>query len=180
MCSGKCAENFTNVVSKQSIFKWPKEWPKEWPGQNTQNNSSWPLQLGSAHQTHCFLQLLKTTARQLEDMTVQAKEFFDVKGQCQDSQGNPSQKSVKSISHLVEGLRKINGSSNEFDPELKDVISMKSLTTMNNEYFNGILRDFNPTLKVLDVSRYFVDACEDTHYTLVWAGSPFFTREKRG
>ena len=76
LCSGKRAENFTNLVYKQSIFKWPKDWP----GQNIQNNSSWPLQLGSADQTHYFLQLLKTTARQLEDMTAQAKEFFDVKG----------------------------------------------------------------------------------------------------
>ena len=39
-------------------------------------------------------------------MTVQAKGFFDVKGQCQGPQGTPSQKSVKSISHLVEGLGK--------------------------------------------------------------------------
>ena len=29
-----------------------------WPGQNTQDNSSWPPQLGLAHQTHCFLRSL--------------------------------------------------------------------------------------------------------------------------
>ena len=39
------------------------------------------------------LQLLKTTARQLEDMTAQGKQLFDVKGQCQGLQGTPSQKS---------------------------------------------------------------------------------------
>ena len=83
------------------------------------------------------LPLLKTTARQLEDMTAQAKEFFHVKGQCQGPQGTPSQKSVKSISHFVEGLRKLKGASNEFDPKLKNVISMKSLTTLSNEYMNG-------------------------------------------
>ena len=44
----------------------------------------------------------------------------------------------------------------------------------------GVLRDFNPTPTVLDVSRYFVDACEDTLYTLVWASFPYFTREKIG
>ena len=57
-----------------------------------------------------------------------------MKGQWQGPQGTPSQKSVKSISHLVEGLCKLKGSSNEFDPKPKDVISMKSLTTLSNEY----------------------------------------------
>ena len=57
---------------------------------------------------------------------------------------------------------------------------MKSLTTLSNEYFNGVLRDFNPPPTVLDVSRYFIDACDDTLYTLVWAGFPYFLREKRG
>ena len=118
------------------------------------------------------LQLLKTTARQLEDMPAQAKEFFDVKGQCQGPQGTLSQKSVKSISHLVEGLCKLKGTSNEFDPKLKNVISMKSLTTLSNDYINGVLRDFNPTPTVLDVSCYFVNPCKDTLYTLVWAGFP--------
>ena len=40
-------------------------------------------------------------------MTTRAKDFFDVKGQCQGLQGTPSQKNIKSISNLIDGLKKI-------------------------------------------------------------------------
>eukprot|EP00794_Sanderia_malayensis_P016353 gene16353-17997_t len=108
------------------------------------------------------------------------KSFFNVNSQCQGPQGTPSQKSVNSISKLLRGLQKLENDVAKHNPDLKSVVKMKALTTLTNKYFNGVLRDFNLTPTVLGVSRNFDDACEDTLYSLVWAGFPYYTRETRG
>lgn len=124
--------------------------------------------------------LLSNASKMLNDIVIKAKDFFNVNGQCQGPQGTPSQKSINSISNLLRGLQKLENNVARHNRDLKSVVKMKALTILTNEYFNGVLRDFNPTPTVLDVSRNFVDACEDTLYSLVWAGFPYYTREKRG
>eukprot|EP00794_Sanderia_malayensis_P021069 gene21069-23124_t len=124
--------------------------------------------------------LLRNASKMLDDVVMIAKSFFNVNGQCQEPQGTPSQKSVNSVSKLLHGLQKLENDVAKHNPDLQSVVKMKALTTLTNKYFDGVLRDFNPTPTVLGVSRNFDDACEDTLYSLVWAGFPYYTRETRG
>ena len=105
--------------------------------------------------------LLSNASKMLADVVMKAKSFFNVNGQCQGPQDIPSQKSVNSISKLLRGLQKLENNVAKHNPDIKSV-KMKAFTTLTNEYFNGVLRDFNPTPTVLDL-----DACEDTLYSLV-------------
>ena len=115
----------------------------------------------------------------LEEMLCNAKKSFNHNLVCQGPQGTPAEKTVGSVKQLSKLLEQLQHLAKTYNPHLLESLKLKSLLTLNNEYFNGIIRDFVPTPTQFDVAVNFVDASEDALYTLVYAGFPYYTREGR-
>ena len=71
---------------------------------------------------------------------------FNVQLVCQGPQGTPSNKTVQSVKQLQQLFEKLHQLAATYNPQLLHSINLKALLTLNNGYFNGVIRDFVPTL----------------------------------
>ncbi|PFX24911.1 hypothetical protein AWC38_SpisGene10473 [Stylophora pistillata] len=124
-------------------------------------------------------QCIEKAEKTLMQILKNAKAKFKVSGTMQGPKGTPAEKTVASVTFIKNSLHRLRTRLSKECPHLLEVVDVRTLLSLVNEYFSSEMRQVTDTPTVLDCAMNFVEVADETLKRIDCPGYICFTREKQ-